>query len=65
MLTCERLDNGRSRTLRLVLSFGAAISHLRVQQVSKFELFINPHTAKALGLTVSDKMLTSADEVLE
>ena len=44
---------------------GAKPGDIPVEQPTKFDLVVNLTTVKALGLTMPDKLLVVADEVIE
>jgi putative ABC transport system substrate-binding protein len=40
-------------------------THVHCQQPTKFDLVVNLNSARALGVSVPDKLVSLADEVIE
>ena len=63
LLVIDLFRRGASYVDRILK--GAKPANLPVQQPIKFELVLNLKTTKALGLTIPDRLLALADEVIE
>jgi len=44
---------------------GTPVSNLPIEQPTTFELVVNKHTAKDIGISVPSSLLTRADKIIE